>query len=348
MGKEEETEGDYLPFPNATAAPVSTTTYAAASAVSPYTTSLEYGNDCILLKEQDREYLASYINDIYLSENSIKEIRERFEVDSSIQLRNFLNDEYAKLIQDAALSQDKKDKLERENNVTSLTNYRIGVSSEWIPIGPAHKQRFLEYVGSETSECTSNPGGLLQYLKHNLFLSLPFRRYLSCLSNLEEATGYRGRIRRFRPGLDYTVAHYGILTSKSVLDVTLCFASGHGKGRNNDDDDDNYDDDDDALWESGDVGGFECYIEADDADKEEPDEEYDDEGDTELLSVAVSNNTLSLVFRDPGTLHFVKYVGSQAPSSRWDISLEYEIPEETESCSVPTDLGIKSNEEERL
>jgi len=322
MGKEEETEGEFLPFSNATAAT------AAASSVpigSSSTTSQENGNDMKRLGEQDREYLAPYINDIYLSESSIKEIRERFEEDSSIQLRNFLKDDYAKLIQSAALMQDKKDKREREKNDKSLNNYTIGVSSEWIPVGPAHKQRFLEYVGSETSEGTSNPGGLLQYLKHKLFLSLPFRRYMSCLSSLEEATGYRGRIRRFRPGLDYTVAHYGILTSTSVLDVTLCFASGHGKGQNNDDD---YDDD--ALWESGDVGGFECYIEADDSEKEEPEEEYDDEGDTELLSVAVSNNTLSLVFRDPGTLHFVKYVGSQAPSSRWDISLEYEIPEDNE------------------
>jgi hypothetical protein len=322
MGKEEETEGEFLPFSNATAAT------AAASSVpigSSSTTSQENGNDMKQLGEQDREYLAPYINDIYLSESSIKEIRERFEEDSSIQLRNFLKDDYAKLIQSAALMQDKKDKLEREKNDKSLNNYTIGVSSEWIPVGPAHKQRFLEYVGSETSEGTSNPGGLLQYLKHKLFLSLPFRRYMSCLSSLEEATGYRGRIRRFRPGLDYTVAHYGILTSTSVLDVTLCFASGHGKGHYNDDD---YDDD--ALWESGDVGGFECYIEADDSEKEEPEEEYDDEGDTELLSVAVSNNTLSLVFRDPGTLHFVKYVGSQAPSSRWDISLEYEIPEDNE------------------
>lgn len=30
-------------------------------------------------------------------------------------------------------------------------------------------------------------------------------------------------MRRFRPGLDYTVAHYGILTKDPQLDAVLCF-----------------------------------------------------------------------------------------------------------------------------
>ena len=51
--------------------------------------------------------------------------------------------------------------------------------------------------------------------------------------------------------------------------------------------------DDDAIWESGDVGGFECYIAVDKGGEEEgPDAEYGDEDDTELLSVSASNNTI--------------------------------------------------------
>ncbi len=55
------------------------------------------------------------------------------------------------------------------------------------------------------------------------------------------------------------------------------------------------------------------------------DAEYDEEDDTKLLSVSASNNTLSIVYRDPGTMRFVKYVGAGAPSSRWDIAMEYEV-----------------------
>lgn len=102
------------------------------------------------------------------------------------------------------------------------------------------------------------------------------------------------------------------------------------------------------MWESGDIGGFECYIEADIDDDDDDDDggndggtnadpkpppgssgpadEYNEEDDTELLSVSASNNTLSLVYRDPGTMRFVKYVSSSAPSSRYDICMEYELP----------------------
>lgn len=125
-------------------------------------------------------------------------------------------------------------------------------------------------------------------------------------------------------GLDYTVAHYGILTKKSVLDATICFVRGSGNQV------DDEDDEDDLLWQSDDKGGFECYIAADDEDDKntEAADEYDDEDDTKLLSVSACNNTLSLVYRDPGTMRFVKYVGCGAPSSRWDISLEYELDDD--------------------
>ena len=63
----------------------------------------------------------------------------------------------------------------------------------------------------------------------------------------------------------------------------------------------------------------------DDGENAGPDAKYDEEDDTKLLSVSASNNTLSLVYRDPGTMRFVKYIGSGAPSSRWDIALEYEV-----------------------
>jgi Oxoglutarate and iron-dependent oxygenase degradation C-term len=35
--------------------------------------------------------------------------------------------------------------------------------------------------------------------------------------------GYRDELRRFRPGLDYTVAHHGAMTVTARLDATLCF-----------------------------------------------------------------------------------------------------------------------------
>jgi len=225
----------------------------------------------------------------------------------------------------------------------TLLDYTVGVSKDWIPVGPTHKQRFLEYAGVRDSEKDGNGNGkeimtcgsILKHLKEKVMQSPQFARLLKSYTSLGMPLGYRGRVRRFRPGLDYTIAHYGILTRSPVLDATMCFVSGKGNQSTGNEDDD----DDDMLWQSDDKGGFECYIEADDDDDDDDDEkegqaeaedECNEEDDTKLLSVSACNNTLSLVYRDPGTMRFVKYLGIGAPSSRWDLSLEYEVEDDDE------------------
>ena len=282
------------------------------------------------LTETDIMYLSAFINDTYLKKEAIKEIREQFEEDSSVQLRNFLKSDLASRINIACGKIDKDDNVGRGN---SSLNYDIGTGNGWEAVGPAHKQRFLKYEGTEIAE-KEGAGELLEYVQKNLFQSPIFGKFLSNVSSLGLPIGHRGKIRRFRPGLDYTVAHYGILTTSSVLDTTLCFVAGDGSQPIYDEvTEELTGSDDDALWASGDVGGFECYIAAEDDDNE-ADEEYDAENDAELLSVSACNNTLSLVYRDPGTMRFVKYVGSGAPGSRWDLSLEYEIKDDDEDESL--------------
>jgi len=278
------------------------------------------------LSKVDREFLLKYINESYLSKDSIDEIRERFEEDSSVQLRKFLNKEWTKKLEKAIRVEDSS-----IGNGKPALDHQIGVSRNWKIVGPAHKQRFLEFSEVDVNDKISSSGSLLWHIQNKLFQSPPFGRFLKFITSLGMPLGHRGRIRRFRPGLDYTVAHYGILTREAVLDATLCFCAGNGEqclveketGELVDDSNDA-----DVIWASGDCGGFECYVEADDDDndgKAKAADEYNDEDDSELLSVSASNNTLSLVYRDPGTMRFVKYLGCQAPSSRWDIAMEYEV-----------------------
>lgn len=317
-GKGENTEGTFHPMITETSAKLETKEGDGIEDLEP-TVSIE-----------DSKFLGEYINKAYLSKESLKEIRMRFEDDSSVKLRHFLNYEWSSKIKAAFTRQDKRDSLGDDN--PSL-DYHVGINEKWKPVGPAHKQRFLQYeegIGSDlskkgTSEDVVDVGEYLDHLKQNLFQSAEFGRWLGWLSSLGVPLGYRGRIRRFRPGLDYTVAHYGILTTNAVLDATLCFCGGDGNQCSFDEETNELvGSDDDAIWESGDVGGFECYIAADD-DDQGAEAEYDEEDDTQLLSVSASFNTLSLVYRDPGTMKFVKYVGSCAPSSRWDIALEYNV-----------------------
>ena len=160
-----------------------------------------------------------------------------------------------------------------------------------------------------------------------------YYRFLQLLTSLDPIVGHRGKVRRFRPGLDYTVAHYGIFTEKSVLDGTLCFCKGDGaQVRYDEASGDLIGSGADEVWSSGDAGGFECYIAAEEEEEGEcaAVDEYNADDDSELLSVSASFNTLSLCYRNYGTMRFVKYVNGNAPGSRWDISLEYEVEDDGE------------------
>jgi hypothetical protein len=313
-----------------------------------------------------------------LEPTSILEIRNRFEEDSSVQLRNLLNDEWAEKMRGAMVQPDEQSV---QVSVEDPGYYTQGTSEEWKLVGPAHKQRFLEYCANKSAaeaagndddndakakandaEDQQSAGEILQHVKQNVLESPPFLSFLRLVTSLGLPTARRGHARRFRRGLDYTVAHYGLLTEESVLDATLCFVAGKGQDVHREyDDDENGDnengnaeqtdqeqaepDEDDIVWQSGECGGFECYIAADDETEEkEAADEYNQDDDTELLSVSASFNTLSLVYRDPGTMRFVKYVGSKAPSSRWDIAMEYQM-EESGVDEAEEDQGEDEGEE---
>ena len=318
--------------------------------------------------EADKTFLKGYIQNEYLTEESMNEIQTKFENNSTIQFRNFLLQKWVPTIESNYKKDGGKGNEDKKPAPVSAPatddgidmHYKQGVTPEWKVRGPAHKQRYLSYAPCN-DEATSNSenanalatGKLLHTVQKQVFESEAFLRYLKRVTSMDMPCGILGNdgesmIRRFRPGQDYTVAHYGLLMQRSVLDATMCFVR----------DTTEYDQ---AMWESGDIGGFECYIEADIDDDEEGDDdvgegdgttedpdgaaaavppaaasggaadEYNEEDDTELLSVSASNNTLSLVYRDPGTMRFVKYVSSNAPSSRYDICMEYDLPPDDEN-----------------
>lgn len=146
--------------------------------------------------------------------------------------------------------------------------YDAGVGGGWRLVGPPHKQRYLGYRDGQAASLESlrgqapvDMGPMLSHLCNELFASgrlrwctnnthcpMPgaFARLLTKMTTLV-MDGWSGEVRRMRPGLDYTVAHFGILTRDPRLDCVLCFC----------------DDRDGAAWEAGEVGGFEAYLLAD-------------------------------------------------------------------------------------
>ena len=194
-------------------------------------------------------------------------------------------------------------------------------------------QRSLSSSSPPPGSAADEAGSLLKEITDSLLSSPACVKLLMKLTSLDVCTGTRAEVRRFRPGLDYTVAHYGVFTEKPVLDCTLCFVPGRGLGGVDPVTGEFEGDEDDMLWQSGDAGGFECYVAADEEDEGEggdgrqpkPQDEYDEDADESLLSVTASHNTLSLCYRDYGTMRFVKYLGCEAPGSRYDIGMEYRV-----------------------
>lgn len=164
---------------------------------------------------------------------------------------------------------------------------------------------------------------------------------------------FKTQVRRFRPGLDYTLAR-GEPVSKegdeeivegggARLDVGLSLTPIPKLKR------------DRSKWEGGEFGGWELWLNGTDegedeatyggnskkaqapsqseettedeeeVDEEDEDEEEDEEDDGPLLGLEPSWNRLALVLRDEGVLKFTKYLSGRAPGSRWDIGGEWEV-----------------------
>ena len=296
--------------------------------------------------EDDLRHLARWVNPEYLDPANVAQIREKMEEDSSVQLREFLLPDIAANLREAT---------RREDATSALGDGRVpdraaGLGGGWRAVGPTHKQRYAVYdgpaakpreadaKGKAVEGASESAGALLRDVRDGLFSSESFARLLTALTGLRP-TAHKGEIRRFRPGLDYTVAHHGILTVDPRLDATMCVVDDEGHFKS-------------SSWDFGEVGGFECYIAADEegeAGGAATDEVYNaaaEEDEDELLSVSATFNTLSLVHRDEGLMRFVKYVSHLAPSSRWDIAMQFTV-EDVEDSDDEEDEEEDEGEEGR-
>ncbi len=183
-----------------------------------------------------------------------------------------------------------------------LVAHDAGVNARWQLMGPPHMQRFLTFKPADDDGSNKGSDGeeedvdgeeedvgfALSGVAEGLFGSASFLKFIQAITGCTP-THSRHAIRRFRPGLDYTVAHFGAISHDETLDVSLCFVGGS-----------------DSAWDDGELGGFECYMPADDANNARASAEvYTAEGDG-LLSLSAAFNSLNLVKRGANTLKFTK------------------------------------------
>lgn len=266
--------------------------------------------------------LSPLINPAYFNPTTLAQLRPQFIETSQLVLANVLKQEIADEIQSLLLEEETLAEEGRRcniggRNVNKVMAQSTGEAQGWSITGPPHIQRFCSLPSSFSPP---GPNRLLILLAEieTLFQSDAFRSFLACLTSLAP-TSYTTQVRRFRPGLDYTLARGEGSEGEARLDVGLCLTPMNTVEQI-------------EGWESGEVGGWELWLAGEDDGGDEATygtgktaTEDNGEDDGPLLSLEPGWNRLHLVLRDPGVLRFVKYVSARAPGSRYDLSAEYEI-----------------------
>lgn len=256
---------------------------------------------------RDETLLMEWINPSFLDISYQEQIQKEFEDSSEIQLKDFLQEE----------------KFKQVNEALKLSHI------QWTKKGPANKRCYDVALLENLPECVH---GCLELLHSEAFFLLlsnftGLRLHYLCPSDDDDSDDEKhaqketvdgdeagsstgnstsnnnskqdastptcsGELRRWTHG-SYTLLHDGDATqAEYALDLILSFQC--------------------ADWDT-EFGGFTCYVA--------------NEEDEELLTVYPEDNSLALVYRDKETLKFVKHINhkSSHPSGRvfYDFSFVY-------------------------
>lgn len=289
--------------------------------------------------EDDLEFLIKYMAPTYLTPDTLEQVSEHFEENSSITLADFLSKKFSKRLKDYVEAQDKEHLSDDSAAIEKSTSWRVSK--------PPHKQRYLYQRPNGPDQLrTTQEENPLTDLLDNFLPSRQFRHWLQ-MATSSTVESHDILARRFRPGKDYTLAtgHEG----KPRLEFNLGITPSSGWGEDEDEEEEEEESEkpkskgkkskskskgkakEEEPAEPEDVGGIEVFMASGDDDKEDaaiyksaPDD------DNILFFQGAAWNKLTLVLRDSGILKFVKYVSRKAKGDRWDISGAFEVKEEDE------------------
>jgi len=304
--------------------------------------------------QADLEFLLKYIAPTYLIPDTIMNMADHFEENSSITISDILQPKFAAKL---------KEYIEKEDS-TALPESQMDIEKKtsWKVARPPHKHRFVYQQQRDASATTNGKqetDSPLRELIDGLFPSEQFRKWLELVTE-STVESHDLVARRFRRGKDYTLAtgHDG----KPRLEVNLGMTPTEGWGDDTAEvtDDEEAETEDEADYrerktngnrngnslpaspkgakgratgeqdEQEEVGGHEVYMAGDDDGTEDAaiyKSGGGDEDDNILFFQAPAWNKMTIVLRDSGALRFVKYVSRKAPGDRWDISATFEIEE---------------------
>ncbi|KAG9204099.1 hypothetical protein G6514_001736 [Epicoccum nigrum] len=321
------------------------------------------GDDDVELTEDEIDFLIKYMNPQYLTPDTVEEVSEMFQDESSLRLAGFLSAKFSARLREYLESKDQEAEPSLPSNPHNA-DAKVGIAR------PPHKQRYLYRQAIQPRPAVGYPenSGMTPYdeLVDNLFPHPAFSKWISLVTG---ATLTKSNIlaRRFRRGLDYTLATayedeepqlevtLGITPSKGWGDEDEAAGEeeeepkqngnskkGKGKAKTN-----GKPESEEKQQEEEEVGGYEMYMAGEDDDDTAGDEPStstgagqrrkakadpaiyksagDDEDDGILFSQPAAWNQLAVVLRDRGVLRFTKYVSKSAKGDRWDVCGEYGV-----------------------
>jgi hypothetical protein len=183
------------------------------------------------LSEEQIGFLSEFLNPVYLQPRTMETLSARFAEESSLELHSFLSNSLAESLEPRLHELDVKDGL-GENREGRIPPHTAGAEGAWSIKGPPHKWRYctLKPVQEGAPAAAVSPRAanvssdeVMRSLQDELFPSSAFRAWMSIVSRLLPLS-YSAEARRFRPGLDYTLA---TSDEKEVrLDVVLGLTPG--------------------------------------------------------------------------------------------------------------------------
>ena len=193
------------------------------------------------LTEDHISFLSEFLNPVYLQPRTMKALAARFVEESSLELHSFLCGPLADKLENGLREVDTSDGLNKSRN-GRIPSHDAGTSSgAWTIKTPPHKWRYCvlkphiygppEEFSPQVPQAASDE--VIRSLQDELFTSNAFRAWLSVVSRLLPLR-YTVEGRRFRPGLDYTLATSEEQEARLdvVLDLTPDIAnSSNGDGR---------------------------------------------------------------------------------------------------------------------
>lgn len=242
------------------------------------------------LTDADKEYLGEFIDPKVMQ--NLPKYLDTFAESSVLTIPNFLLSDVFERIAAATEVDDlgKVPKTEKD------------LAAPWKLAKPSHIRHYMYLVaGGDEVPASDDLAAHVELQKVRDFIASPqFGRFVNAITSLAPTARY-AEARRFRPGHDFTLATG--LAHDALLEATLHLTS--------------------AKW-TDDVGGYEMVMATEDNDDDPA--VYRAAAESMVLhSSAPCANELNIYLREKEVLQFVKYVSRNAPSSRWDVSAEFEV-----------------------